>query len=118
MKESRILRRAALLCLNVVENRVRSFNNAAHWKINGTDSNSELLADYKFRDFKETWTFLNKVADAAHALKHHPTITTTYNKVDILLTTHDVGNHITELDLSLASQIEDIYLTHSNKFSK
>ncbi|KAG2736962.1 hypothetical protein G9P44_001052 [Scheffersomyces stipitis] len=64
-----------------------------------------LHANYEFKTFKDTWKFLNKVADGANSLKHHPTITTTYNKVEFLLTTHDVGHRVTNMDIELAEAI-------------
>ncbi|ODV79648.1 pterin-4-alpha-carbinolamine dehydratase, partial [Suhomyces tanzawaensis NRRL Y-17324] len=68
-----------------------------------------LQADYKFGSFAKTWKFLNSIVIPAHTLKHHPTITTTYNKVKIELTTHDQGNKITSLDFKLAELINQTY---------
>ncbi|CAG98922.1 4a-hydroxytetrahydrobiopterin dehydratase [Kluyveromyces lactis] len=66
---------------------------------------NELVRDYKFRDFEETWSFLNKVAMRSHLWGHHPTITTTYNRVQFRLTTHDVSG-ISDADIMMASRIE------------
>ena len=88
-----------------------------HWQLI-TKKNSEqqaLQVHYQLKTFKTTWKFLNLVADHANRLRHHPTITTTYNKVDIEITTHDIGNNISDKDLSLAEAIHTEYLqlTHN-----
>lgn len=43
-------------------------------------------------------------------MKHHPTITTTYNKVHLSLVTHDAGNKITYKDVKLALAITEKYM--------
>lgn len=75
------------------------------WKL----IDNELVREHKFRDFEETWSVLTKVAMRSHLWGHHPTITTTYNKVQFRLTTHDVSG-VSNIDLKLASKIEK-YLT-------
>ncbi|CDO96501.1 unnamed protein product [Kluyveromyces dobzhanskii CBS 2104] len=66
---------------------------------------NELVRDYRFKDFEETWGVLNKVAMRSHLWGHHPTITTTYNKVQFRLTTHDLSG-VSDADVMLASRIE------------
>lgn len=74
-------------------------------------SEEELLtAGYTFKNFNTTWKFLNMVATKAHSLSHHPTILTTYNKVSITLTTHDLGNKLSYRDFALAVVIEQTLL--------
>ncbi|CAH2351657.1 hypothetical protein CLIB1423_04S03048 [[Candida] railenensis] len=68
-------------------------------------SHSHLETNLIFKNFGTTWKFLNDVKDYSHKLKHHPTITTTYNKVNLVITTHDVGNSLTDLDFQLAEAI-------------
>ncbi|KAI5951753.1 hypothetical protein KGF54_004828 [Candida jiufengensis] len=68
-----------------------------------------LEVHYKLKNFKKTWEFLNLIAKQSDLKKHHPTIITTYNKIDIELTTHDVGNNITDEDLNLAESIHKEY---------
>ena len=60
-------------------------------------------------NFKTTWEFLNSVAELAASKRHHPTIITTYNKVDIQLTTHDSDNSVTQDDLDMAEAIQKQY---------
>ena len=40
-------------------------------------------------------------------MDHHPTITNTYNKVEIFLSTHSI-NGLSELDIKLADNIDNI----------
>lgn len=77
----------------------------------GADGGVETLLEnnYKFKNFSKTWQFLNGAALIAHLERHHPTITTTYNKVNFEITTHDVGNQVTRKDLKLAQKIQNLY---------
>lgn len=92
-------------------NHINEAHNRVLWKVvplaSNEDAQNRLEADLQFKNFKKTWKFLNAVADHAHSVKHHPTLTTTYNKVNIRLTTHDAGNRVTEKDLSFAMFVEN-----------
>lgn len=63
---------------------------------------------FKFKDFNAAWHFMNQVADLAEDMNHHPEWFNVYNKVDITLTTHDVGG-LSDLDIKMAKMI-DSYL--------
>ncbi len=60
-----------------------------------------------FRDFSEAWGFMARVALLAEAQDHHPEWSNVYNRVDILLTTHDAGG-LSERDLRLARAIDGL----------
>ena len=60
----------------------------------------------KFADFNTAFAFMTRVALKAEPMDHHPEWSNVYNRVDILLTTHDAGG-VTELDLTLARFIND-----------
>ena len=60
---------------------------------------------YKFKDFKESMAFVNRVADLAEAADHHPDILILYNKVRLTLVTHSAGG-LTQKDFDLARQID------------
>jgi len=76
------------------------------------DSGWKLQADrdaiersVKFKDFSAAWGFMNRVALAAEAADHHPEWFNVYNRVDIVLSTHDAGG-LTGKDIALAKKID------------
>jgi 4a-hydroxytetrahydrobiopterin dehydratase len=67
--------------------------------------NNKLTKEFIFKDFKEALEFINKIADEAESLNHHPTIINTYSSVIIELWTHS-ENKVTELDHLLKEKID------------
>ncbi|MEH6758131.1 MAG: 4a-hydroxytetrahydrobiopterin dehydratase [Parasphingorhabdus sp.] len=63
---------------------------------------------FKFADFTEAFAFMTRVALHAEKADHHPEWSNIYNKVDILLTTHDAGEKggLSQRDIDLAKIIE------------
>jgi 4a-hydroxytetrahydrobiopterin dehydratase len=72
------------------------------------EDKTALMRTFEFSDFKEAWSFMNEVAELAEAQQHHPNWTNVYNRVTILLSTHDAGDSITEKDRKLAASIDDL----------
>jgi 4a-hydroxytetrahydrobiopterin dehydratase len=64
-----------------------------------------LTRQYSFRNFVEAMGFVNRVADSAEAVNHHPDIDIRYSKVTLTLSTHDSGG-ITQKDIDLARAID------------
>lgn len=62
---------------------------------------------FKFKNFSEAWGFMARVALLAEAQDHHPEWFNVYNKVDIILTTHDC-NGLSERDVRLAKSIDAV----------
>ena len=60
---------------------------------------------FKFKTFSEAWGFMSRVALAAEAMNHHPEWFNVYNRVDIVLATHDCGG-LSERDVKLAKRID------------
>ncbi|WP_419319702.1 4a-hydroxytetrahydrobiopterin dehydratase [Caulobacter sp. ErkDOM-E] len=56
---------------------------------------------FKFADFNAAFGFMTRVALMADKLDHHPEWFNVYNRVEVLLTTHDADG-VTELDVTLA----------------
>lgn len=72
------------------------------------EQNNSLVQEFVFKDFKEAFVFITKVAKLAEEMDHHPTWTNTYNKVMIKLCTHDQGDIITEKDRLMAEEIDKL----------
>ena len=73
------------------------------WKI--IDDGKKIKKTFKFKSFIEAFSFMSKIAIYAEKKDHHPEWSNVYNKVEICLTTHDVGG-ITEKDVDLINFIE------------
>ncbi len=72
------------------------------------EENNRLVKTFKFRDFKEAFGFMTKVALIAEKMDHHPNWSNVYNSVTIELSTHDAGNVVTEKDRKLAKEIDKL----------
>ncbi len=66
-----------------------------------------LQRTFKSRNFREAFGFMTEVAITAEKQNHHPEWSNVYNKVDVRLTSHDVGG-ITTRDFDLASIMDTI----------
>lgn len=84
------------------------------WK---TDKNN-LYQKFEFESFEAAVEFINKVADKASELDHHPKIVNVYSTVELWLTTHSAGNKITQKDKQLARKIDEIIKDESKINSK
>ena len=65
-----------------------------------------LKKTFQFRSFREAVSFIVRLGFASEALGHHPELRNVYNIVDLVLTTHDAGNTITNKDVELARAIK------------
>ena len=67
-----------------------------------------LVRETTFKDFMEAMGFLNKIAELAEKLNHHPDMTVCeYNRVIVATTTHDAGG-VTDNDVRLAQGFEEL----------
>ena len=62
---------------------------------------------FHFSDFSEAWGFLSRIALCAEKMDHHPEIFNVYNRVEIILSTHDVDG-VSEKDVRLAQAIDEL----------
>jgi 4a-hydroxytetrahydrobiopterin dehydratase len=67
----------------------------------------KLKKSYEFSDFRAAISFIVRLSFYAEEMMHHPELENVYNTVDVALTTHDAGGQVTEMDVELASKIED-----------
>uniref|UniRef100_A0AAF5D6F1 4a-hydroxytetrahydrobiopterin dehydratase n=1 Tax=Strongyloides stercoralis TaxID=6248 RepID=A0AAF5D6F1_STRER len=74
------------------------------WKmVNNRDAINKVIT---FKDFNKAFGFMTKVALMAEKMNHHPEWFNVYNKVDITLSTHDVGG-LSNNDIKLATFIDN-----------
>ena len=70
-----------------------------------THNDGKLVQTFTFANFSEAFAFMTRVALLADKLDHHPEWSNVYNRVDILLTTHDAGG-LTARDIDMARFID------------
>jgi 4a-hydroxytetrahydrobiopterin dehydratase len=64
-----------------------------------------LEKEFRFSGFVDAFAFMTGVALEAEKLNHHPDWSNVYNRVTMLLTTHDAGG-VTDYDFALADSAE------------
>lgn len=62
---------------------------------------------FVFADFVQAFGFMTQLALVAERLNHHPEWSNVWNRVNIVLTTHDAGG-LTPLDTDMARQAETL----------
>lgn len=67
-----------------------------------------IVCEFKFDDFTQAFAFMTQVALHAEKKDHHPEWFNVYNRVKIILTTHDADG-LSQRDIDLAKIIDDIY---------
>lgn len=75
------------------------------WLLN--DDKTAISRSFRFRDFNAAFGFMSRIALMAERLDHHPEWSNVYNRVDITLSTHDVGG-LSDKDMVLARFINDL----------
>ncbi|MEM9373558.1 MAG: 4a-hydroxytetrahydrobiopterin dehydratase [Planctomycetota bacterium] len=65
----------------------------------------QIQRTYHFGDFLGSMAFVNKVAEYAERVQHHPDILIRYNRVTLTVSTHDAGG-ITQKDFDLAEEAD------------
>ncbi len=73
------------------------------WKRRG----GSISRTYQFEDFPAAMKFVNAVARLSERAWHHPDIDIRWNKVTLVLTSHDAGG-LTEKDFELANKFDRI----------
>jgi 4a-hydroxytetrahydrobiopterin dehydratase len=67
----------------------------------------KLFRHFVFENFVDAFGFMAQVALLAETMNHHPEWSNVYNRVEIYLTSHDVGG-ISERDFTLARNIDSL----------
>lgn len=66
-----------------------------------------IVRKLEFGSFLDAIAFINRIAPLAEAADHHPELFNVYNRVELLLTTHDAQG-LTVRDMDLARQIDAV----------
>ncbi|KAL5285125.1 PCBD2 family protein [Megaselia abdita] len=71
--------------------------------VNGRDA---IYKEYLFKNFNQAFAFMTSVALVAEKMDHHPEWFNVYNKVQVTMSTHDVGG-LSGKDVKLATFMEN-----------
>jgi 4a-hydroxytetrahydrobiopterin dehydratase len=86
------------------ENQIQEkLSNISGWSY----ENGSITKSYKFKNFKEAFATMSRIAFECEAQNHHPNWENVYNSLTIKLNTHDVDG-LTQKDFDLATAIEEI----------
>ncbi len=86
---------------------------AAHSGWVHDNARDAIVRTLKFRDFAQAFGFMARVAIVAEKMDHHPEWSNVYNRVTILLTTHDCDG-LSQRDVALAQAIDAMLLESSD----
>ena len=76
---------------------------------NWNEVDGKLERKFEFNDFLHALDFINNISQICENEDHHPEINWIYNKITIKLSTHDMGDIVTEKDTKLAELIDEVY---------
>lgn len=85
------------------DERADALDRLADWDFD--EARDAFTRQFLFADFSEAFAFMTRVALLAEKLDHHPEWSNVWNRVDILLTTHDAGG-LSARDVELAEAID------------
>jgi len=72
-----------------------------------TFEDDKIKKTFEFSDFRAAISFIVRLSFYAEEMVHHPELENVYNTVTVALTTHDAGGKVTDMDIELASKIEE-----------
>lgn len=85
------------------EERATALDRLGEWDVD--DARDGIVRQFIFKDFSEAFAFMTRVALLAEVQDHHPEWSNVWNRVDILLTTHDAGG-LSQRDIKMATAID------------
>ena len=85
------------------EERAEALDQLDEWDYD--EARDAITRRFVFADFAEAFGFMARVALVAEKMDHHPEWSNVWNRVDILLTTHDCGG-LSMRDVTLAQAID------------
>lgn len=75
------------------------------WRL--ADERDAIAKTFKFADFNAAFGFMARVALIAEKADHHPEWFNVYNRVDVVLTTHDAGG-LSKQDIAMAVAMDSL----------
>ncbi|MCM2440273.1 4a-hydroxytetrahydrobiopterin dehydratase [Agrobacterium vitis] len=72
-----------------------------------SEQGDAITKEFSFDDFAQAFGFMTECAIIAEKMGHHPEWFNVYRRVDVKLTTHDVGG-LTGHDLKLAAAMDQV----------
>jgi len=66
-----------------------------------------IMKKFKFADFNEAFGWMTRAAIWSEKWNHHPEWSNVYNRVEVVLSTHDV-NGLSALDVKLARKMDTL----------
>eukprot|EP00461_Guttulinopsis_vulgaris_P001614 UN01614 len=85
---------------------MRQLKTIPTWKKSDTQRD-QIEKQYAFDNFLQSFQFMSKVARVAEDMCHHPEWFNVYNRVEVVLSTHDVGG-LSRNDIALAKEMDQI----------
>ena len=87
------------------EERTEALASLSGWR--PAEDRDAIVRDFRFVDFVAAWGFMTRVALLAEKADHHPEWSNVYDRVTIVLTTHDCDG-LSRRDIDLARAIDAI----------
>ena len=85
------------------EERAEALDRLDEWDYD--ESRDAISRRFLFADFSECFAFMMRVALLAEVQDHHPEWSNVWNRLDIVLTTHDAGG-LSARDVKMAKAID------------
>ncbi len=80
---------------------------ASGWAL--AQGGTAITRTFRFADFPAAFAFMTASALAAEKMNHHPDWTNVYNRLDVTLSSHDIGALSTR-DVRLALRMNALYV--------
>jgi len=84
---------------------------ASGWSLSG--DGKAIHRSFRFADFTAAFAFMTAVATQAEAMDHHPDWTNVYNRVEVTLSSHDIGA-LSGRDVALARRMNALAAAPAN----
>ena len=78
------------------------------WSLPTNDDDRDTITKtFNFIDFTQAFEFMSQIAIIAEEMNHHPEWFNVYNRVEVTLTTHDVGG-LSNYDVEMAQRMDEV----------